>query len=87
MLFLSSDLFLLKKKKASRVPNSLDPDLLLIFFPFFLYKNKSFRVPNSLDPDQARHFVRPDLGLVGPDLDPSCLQRRQTTKITTGRQS
>ena len=26
------------------------------------------RVSNSLDPDQARHYV-------GPDLDPSCLQR------------
>ena len=26
------------------------------------------RVSNNLDPDQARHFV-------GPDLDPSCLQR------------
>ena len=26
------------------------------------------RVSNSLDPDQAQH-------LVGPDLDPNCLQR------------
>ena len=28
----------------------------------------TIRVSNSLDPDQARHFVRPDLGL-------NCLQR------------
>ena len=37
-----------------------------------IYKKKTnaltSRVSNSLDPDQDRHFV-------GPDLDPSCIQR------------
>ena len=47
---------------------------LWIFFFFFklTYPKKSFRnairVSKSLDPDQAQH-------LVGPDLDPNCLQR------------
>ena len=42
------------------------------FFQTQLFSKNSFRntirVSNRLDPDQARHIV-------GPDLDPNCLQR------------
>ena len=45
---------------------------LLSFFKITFFKNSfrnTARVSNSLEPDQARHVV-------GPDLGPSCLQRR-----------
>ena len=33
---------------------------------------------NSLDIDQERRYVGPDSDNVGPDLDPTCLQRLST---------
>ena len=33
------------------------------FFFKLTFSKNTIRVSNSLDPDQARHFIRPDLGL------------------------
>ena len=54
--------------------NLIIESYLTFWMLFFI----TIRVSNSLDPDQARRFVGPDL--VGPDLDPNCLQRLSADK-------
>ena len=59
---------LCSERKHSQVLALLNTPLYPAQFQFCIPFFITIRVSNRLDPDQARHIV-------GPDLDPNCLQR------------